>query len=149
MKNLIRLTAIFSGILFICLTQSCTKNNDDDVIGPKEELIGRYWYINRVQLRLYNGNTFLKDTIIPFNGKPLNYVDFSGNAFKYCFNTASVDAGSYAFKGIDSVIATTPANVYRWKILTLTKQLFTVVSTSSNDPDFPGMKVERYQTWVP
>ena len=149
MKNFISLTAILATLLFTSVVQtSCTKKPEDPT-GPKEELAPRKWIINRIQLRLYSGSTFLKDTILPYNPKPSNFVDFSGGSFKYCYNTTTIDAGTYQFKGTDSLIATTPANTYNWKMLTLTKELFTVVSSSSNDPAFPGLRVERYQTWVP
>ena len=116
---------------------------------PKEQQVVGTWSINRIQLRLYYSGIFYKDTIIPQIALPTNFVSFDAtNNFQYCFNSAAIDNGAYQFIGADSLISTTPSNIYRWKMLTLTDVLFTVMSTSTNDPAFPGAKVETYQTFV-
>ncbi len=150
MKTFIPLAAIITGALFLSLcTTSCSKS-DEDHSGPKEQLIARKWSINRIQLKLYSGSTFVKDTILKQTPHPQNFVTFgTDGSFEYRFNTTTSDLGTYTFKGADSVIASSAPGAYRWKMLTITDQLFTVMSTSSNDPNFPGYKVERYQTFVP
>jgi len=116
---------------------------------PKEEQAIGQWSINRIQLRLYYNNVFAKDTILQAKSLPKNFVQFdSPSGFQYCFSSTTIDAGTYQWKGADSLIATTPSKIYRWKMLTLTDVLFTVMSTSTNDPAFPGAKVETYQTFV-
>ena len=102
-----------------------------------------------MQLRLYYGGVFSKDTIIKQTPKPENFVNFSADAgFEYKFNSSTSDIGTYQFASIDSVISNTPAKIYRWKMLTLTNTLFTTVSTSNNNPSFPGATVETYYTLV-
>ena len=148
MKNLAPVAAAFAGLLFWCIIlTSCSKTTDSSTI-PKEQLIVGNWNINRIQLKLFYGGTFYKDTILPQTPMPVNYVKFdaAGN-FEYKFNTSVADVGTYQFKGTDSVISTAAAKTYRWKILTLTDVLFTVMNTSTN-PSFPGATVEAYQTLV-
>lgn len=126
---------------------SCTKTEDTSTV-PKEQLVIGKWNINRMQLRLFYGGTFLKDTIIPQTPHPENFVQFqAGGSFEYRFNTTTSDFGTYQFIGADSVISNVTTKVYRWKMLTLTNQLFTVMNTSTN-PSFPGATVETYQTFV-
>ena len=116
---------------------------------PKEEQSIGQWNINRIQLRIYYNNVFSKDTIVPQKYLPKNFVQFDApDAFQYCFSSTTINSGTYQWKGTDSLIATTPSKIYRWKMLTLTDVLFTVMSTSTNDPAFPGAKVETYQTFV-
>lgn len=150
MKTFIPLTAFFTGALFLCLVNtSCKKEENKDAGKPKEQLVARKWSINRIQLRLYSGTTFVKDTIIKQTPHPTNIVSLGADgSFEYRFNTTASDMGTYVWKGADSIIATSSPNAYRWKLLTLTSELFTVVSTGT-DPAFPGYKVERYQTFVP
>ena len=126
---------------------SCTKTEDTSTV-PKEQLVIGKWNINRMQLRLFYGGTFLKDTIIPQTPHPENFVQFqAGGSFEYRFNTTTSDFGTYQFIGADSVISNVTTKVYRWKMLILTNQLFTVMNTST-DPSFPGATVETYQTFV-
>ncbi len=140
--------AVIAGI-FICivLNFSCSKS-EDTTTQPKEQLVQGHWNINRVQLRLYQGGTFVKDTIIHQTPMPENYVQFgaAGN-FEYRFNKPGSDVGTYQFVGADSVISNVTSKIYRWKLLTLTNVLFTVMNTST-DPDHPGATVETYQTFV-
>lgn len=148
MKNLITAAVLLTFVITISCFSSCTKP-DTSSDKPKEELVMGQWSINRIQLRLYYSGIFYKDTIIPQVYLPKNFVEFdAGNNFQYCFNSSTINTGTYQFSGADSVISTTPSNIYRWKMLTLTDVLFTVMSTSTNDPAFPGAKVETYQTFV-
>jgi len=142
---LIATAGLFSIILF---TNSCAKP-DHSADLPKEQQVVGSWWINRIQLRIYSGSgVFLKDTIIKQTPKPKNYVEFDANGgFKYQFNTTSPDQGTYQFVGSDSVVSNSIPQNYRWKMLTLTNVLFTVVSTGT-DPAYPGNIVERYQTFV-
>ena len=147
MKNLISIVVLFTGILlFSCFISSCTKD-DTNSNKPKEQQVVGTWSINRVQLKLYYGGTFLKDTIVQQSYHP-NYVKFDGNGnFEYKFNQPAADVGTYQFAGADSVISNVTSKIYRWKMLTLTDVLFTVMNTST-DPAFPGATVETYQTFV-
>jgi hypothetical protein len=149
MKNLYSATLLFVGIVIAsCFTTSCTKP-DTSSDKPKEELVLGYWAIQRVQLKIYYNNVFFKDTIPKQNSVPKNYVQFDpGKDFQYLLSAPVANQGTYEFKGADSLIATTPSKIYRWKMLTLTDLLFTVMSTSTNDPAYPGAKVETYQTFV-
>lgn len=149
MKTFIPLTAVTTAALFLCLFTSCKKDDATDHSGPKETLIVRQWSINRIQLKLFNGSTFVKDTILKQTPKPKNFVSFGADmSFEYCFNTTTKDPGTYVFKGADSIIATAASGIYRWKLLMLTDQIFTTMTTTNNDPQFPGYKVERYYTLV-
>ncbi len=149
MKNLIRGSLLFSSIVILsCFATSCAKP-DTSSDKPKEQQVISEWWIERVQLKIYYNNVFLKDTIINRAPTPKNFVQFdANNSFKYCFNSYTINAGTYQFVGTDSLIATTPSKIYSWKMLTLTDEIFTVVSTSTNDPAFPGAKVETYQTFA-
>jgi hypothetical protein len=149
MKNLITASVLSLGIVILsCTISSCTKpDNSSDA--PKEQLVLGTWMINRVQLRIYYNNVFTKDTIVPNKALPKNFVQFDATSnFQYCYNSATINNGSYQWKGADSLISTTTSKTYRWKMLTLTDVLFTVMNTSTNDPAFPGAKVETYQTFV-
>jgi hypothetical protein len=137
------IASLFSMII---ISNSCAKPDHSQDLPKEEQVIGT-WSINRVQLRLYSGNVFVKDTILTLKQHP-NYVKFnSGNSFEYKCNSALPDEGAYQFVGADSVVSSSIPNSYRWKMLTLTNSLFTVVNTGT-DPAFPGYKVERYQTFV-
>ena len=149
MKNLITASVLFTGIVLLsCFSSSCAKP-DTSSDKPKEQQVLGQWYIERVKLKIYYSNVFFKDTIIYRAPKPKNFVQFDANSsFQYCFNSYTIDAGTYQFVGAESLIATTPSKIYRWKTLTLTADIFTVVNTSTNDPAFPGAKVETYQTFA-
>jgi len=146
MKNLIAGSVLCTAI--ICLF-SCAKVDNGGVDKPKETLIQGSWSINRIQLKIYYNGVFNKDSIVKQKALPKNYVQFDGGTdFYYCFNSATINSGTYQLKGADSLISVTPSKTYRWKTLTLTNNLFTVMSTSTTDPGFPGAKVETYQTFV-
>ena len=147
MKTLFTLIFVIAGLFSITiLSNSCAKP-DLSADLPKEQQVVGTWSINRIQLKLYSGSVFLKDTILKQTNYP-NYVKFdaAGN-FEYKFNSASPDLGTYQFVGADSVASNSIPKNYRWKMLTLTTVLFTVVSAGT-DPAFPGLNVERYQTFV-
>jgi hypothetical protein len=148
MKNYVPAAIVFAGLFLVnTMNSSCSKKSDSTT-EPKEQLIVRKWSINRIQLRLYYNGVFSKDTIIPQTPMPENFVSFdaTGN-FEYRFNTSTSDIGTYQFVGADSVISNVTTKVYRWKMLTLTDEIFTVMNTSTS-PSFPGATVETYQTFV-
>ena len=147
MKNLISVMVLFMGIIvFSCFISSCTKENAN-IDKPKEQQVIGTWSINRVQLKLYYGGVFFKDTIVAQTTYP-NYVKFESNgSFEYKFNKPAADVGTYLFTGADSVVSNVTSKIYRWKMLTLTDVLFTVMNTST-DPAYPGATVETYQTFV-
>mgnify|MGYP003478505502 FL=1 len=147
MKNIYRAILLFAGLFSaITVLNSCAKP-DHSADLPKEQQIVGQWGINRVQLKLYSGSTFLKDTIVPNTPKPKNYIIFGADgSFEYKYNTITSNTGTYQFAGTDSLIAITPGTTYKWKMLTMTNVLFTQVNTSTSDPAFPGLKVETYYT---
>ncbi|MGF2413316.1 hypothetical protein [Ferruginibacter sp.] len=148
MKNLIAVPVLFVSIIILSCLSSCNKP-DTSPDKPREQQVVGEWFIERIQLKIYYNNVFAKDTIIARAPKPKNFALFdASNSFAYCFNSYTTDAGTYQFKGTDSLICTTPSKIYHWKTLTLTADIFTVVSTSTNDPAFPGAKVETYQTFA-
>ena len=133
--------------LLLIIAGSCKKTTDSSSI-PRSQLIMGKWNINRMQLKLSYGGDFVKDTIIPQMPAPENFVQFTPVAnFEYRFNSTTSDIGTYQFVSPDSLISNVTSKIYRWKILTMTNQLFTVVNTSSS-PSFPGATVETYQTFV-
>ncbi|HMC98544.1 MAG TPA: hypothetical protein VKH37_00275, partial [Ferruginibacter sp.] len=121
---------------------------DDGANASVDQLITGHWNINRIQLRLYYNGVFSKDTIIKQTPKPENFVDLgSGGGFEYRFNTSTSDVGTYELIHSDSLNSYTATKTYKWKILTITPVLFTVMSTGT-DPAFPGATVETYHTLV-
>ena len=149
MKSCVSAAMVFAGLLFLtAFNTSCSKAIADSSSKPKEQLVVGKWNINRIQLRLYYGGVFTKDTIVKQTPMPENFVKFeaAGN-FEYRFNKSTSDFGTYQFVGADSVISDVVTKVYRWKMLTLTDVLFTVMNTST-DPAYPGATVETYQTFV-
>lgn len=106
------------------------------------------WVINRVQLKIFQNNVFVKDTIIKSNPKPANIVRFDANGgFEYKLNSTTSDIGTYEFVGSGKLITNSSPKSYDWTMITLTDVLFTLVSKGS-DPAFPGAYVERYQTFT-
>jgi hypothetical protein len=148
MKNFTPVT-LLSALFILCIAVTSCKKEEAAVNKPLAAVSGR-WFIERIQLRLYNGSVFVKDSIVPRAPKGSNFLDMDDatKAFQYRFNSYTTDIGTYVLKGTDSIIATTPANVYRWKMLTLTDEIFTARNVRSNDPSFPGMKVETYYTFA-
>lgn len=130
----------------IIVSNSCSKPDHSADLPKEQQVVGK-WDINRIQLKIYTSGVFVKDTIVPQTRYP-NYVNFeAGGGFQYKFNAATPDAGTYQFIGADSLVSNSLPNSYRWKMLTLTDVLFTVVNTTT-DPAYPGSVVERYQTFV-
>ncbi len=147
MKNF-TLVTVLSGILFLSfIITSCTKTEAEGN-KPVEAIAGK-WAIERIQLKIYYGGVFFKDTIVPRKPQRENFVQFDDptKGFQYRFNSAVTDVGTYTLKSTDSIISTA-SNIYRWKMLTLTDVLFTARNTNTNDPAFPGATVETYYTFV-
>lgn len=135
--------SLFSLVIFI---SSCAKDTSTTL--PKEQLVVGKWVINRVQLKIYQNNVFVKDTIIKSTPKPANFVQFGDDgAFEYKLNSTTSDIGTYEFSGPGTLITNSIPKSYNWTMITLTDVLFTVVSKGS-DPAFPGAYVERYQTFT-
>lgn len=149
MKNPIQAISIFcftlvSSILII----SCSKVDPSPLL-TKEEGVPYKWLINRVQLNIFTNGVLVKDTIIPRSPKPSNYIDFkTGGNFEYRFNTNYSNFGTYQLAGADSIIAVTPTFTYKFKILTLTNNLLTTCTTSTNHPSYPGSVVQTYHTLI-
>lgn len=147
MKNF-TLVTVLSGILLLSIITTSCKKTEQEGNKPLTAIAGR-WDINRIQLKIYYGGVFFKDSIIPRQPQKENFVKFDDptKAFQYRFNSAVTDIGTYTLQGNDSIISTA-SKVYNWKMLTLTDVLFTARSTSSSDPSFPGATVETYYTFV-
>ena len=139
--------AVFCALVLLSTLSSCTK--DETATKPKEQLIVGNWEINRIQLRVYYGGIFAKDTILAQSPRPKNYVNFGASGeFAYKFNSETLNTGTFQFKGADSVIADSKPNAKRFKLLTLTNDLLTLKNTNSNDPMFPGAMVDTYHTLI-
>lgn len=148
MKSLCTALVVFAGLLTVSVFSNSCAKADHSADLPKEQQVVGLWSINRIQLRIYTGGVFIKDTIVQQTPHPVNFVQFdaAGN-IEYKFNTYTSDIGTYQFVGSDSLISNTTSQIYRWKMLTLTNVLFTVVTTTT-DPSYPGSVIERYQTFV-
>jgi hypothetical protein len=148
MKTFFTPLVVIAGLFsVIIITNSCAKPDHSADLPKEQQIVGK-WSINRIQLKLYSGSVFIKDTIIPQYPKPENFASFDNDlGFTYRFNSTVSDVGDYKFKGSDSVISNSLPKSYRWKILMLTNTLFTVVNKGT-DPAFPGYTVERYHTFV-
>jgi hypothetical protein len=134
---------LFSLSIFI---GSCAKDTSTSL--PKEQLVVGKWVINRVQLKVYQNNVFVKDSIIKSTPKPANFVQFDANgSFEYKLNSTTSDMGTYEFSGPSTLITNSSPKSYNWTMITLTDVLFTVV-TKGPDAAFPGTYVERYQTFT-
>lgn len=147
MKNFTSVIVLVGIMFYNLLISSCSKQ---EVAANKPlDAIAAKWSINRIQLKLYYSGIFLKDSIIPRNAQGENFVQFdiATKVFQYRFNSTITDVGTYVLKGADSIISTTPSKIYNWKMLTLTDELFTAISTSTTDPSFPGATVETYYTF--
>lgn len=141
--NLLLTAGLFSLAIFI---GSCAKDTSTSL--PKEQLVVGKWVINRVQLKIYQNNVFVKDTIIKSTPKPANFVQFGEDGtFEYKLNSTISDIGTYEFSGPGNLVTNSSPKSYNWTMITLTDVLFTVVSKGS-DPAFPGAYVERYQTFT-
>ncbi len=147
MKNCTRLI-VFCAIL-LCFNTLCSCKKDEVISKSKEELIVGNWEINRIQLRVYYGGVFAKDTILRQSPRPKNYVTFGANgSYNYKWNSETEDVGTYQLKGVDSVITNAKPDEHRYKLLTLTNDLLTLKNTSTNNPIFPGATVETYHTLI-
>lgn len=148
MRNYTSVVVVFSMLFLIAISNtSCNKTQVGSGL-TQEQIIPGHWNINRIQLRLYYNGVFAKDTILKQTPKPENFVDFGASGgFEYRFNTSTSNTGTYEIIHGDSVISYTAGKVYRWKILTVIPELFTVMSTGT-DPAFPGATVETYHTLV-
>jgi len=148
MKTPIAALLIISGLFSVSVIFSSCAKADHSADLPKEQQVVGSWFINRIQLKIYSGGVFIKDTIIPQTPKPKNFVSFdAAGGFEYRFNSTTSDIGSYSFVGNDSIVSTSAPKNHRWKMLTLTNKLFTVV-TKTTDPAYPGAVVEEYHTFI-
>ncbi|MEP7239209.1 MAG: hypothetical protein ABI685_15120, partial [Ferruginibacter sp.] len=85
------------------ITNSCAKADHSADLPKEQQVVGK-WSINRIQLRLYSGTTFIKDTILPNVPKPENFVRFdSDGKFEYRFNKSTSDLGTYEFPSAGSL----------------------------------------------
>jgi hypothetical protein len=146
MKNF-TLVTVLSGILLSSLFLSSCEKTEAATNKPIEAVAGN-WDINRVQVKIYYSGVFFKDSILSNGGA--NHITFDNGTqlFTYKYKSPATEVGTYITKGTDSVIATTNVTTRRWKMLTLTDNLFTARNTSNNDPAFPGATVETYYTFV-
>jgi hypothetical protein len=149
MKISFKAIVLTAGLFLVTLLFIACAKPDHSMDKPKEQQVIGEWYINRIELNVFSGSTLIKDSILPRTPKPKNVVSFDDNGgFKYQYNSTTVNVGTYSFVGADGIVSVTPATTFNWKILTLTNVLFTVKSTSTNDPAFPGCTVNTYHTFV-
>ncbi|MEO7307540.1 MAG: hypothetical protein ABIR78_01385 [Ferruginibacter sp.] len=149
MKTSFKAIVLAAGLFLVTLLFiSCAKPDHSADLPKQQQVVGE-WYINRIELNVFSGSVLIKDSILPRTPKPKNTVEFDANGgFKYQFNSTTVNIGTYQFVGNDGIVSVTPAVTFNWKMLTLTNVLFTVKSTSTNDPAFPGCTVNTYHTFV-
>ena len=129
------------------LSNSCAKPDHSSDLPKEQQVIGT-WGINRIQLKIFQNGVFVKDSILKPSPKPKNFVQLQPDgAFEYKYNSSTSDIGTYEFTGSSELSTRSNPKSYTWTMLTLTNELFTVVSKGS-DPAFPGAYVERYQTFT-
>ncbi len=139
---------IIAGLISLSVISNSCAKADHSADLPKEQQVVGKWNINRIQLKIFVGGVFVKDTILKQTPKPENFVSFTATGgFEYRFNTNTSDIGTYEFASGGKLITNSSPKTYDWTTLTLTNVLFTVVSKGT-DPAFPGAYVERYQTFV-
>jgi hypothetical protein len=148
MKTTYTYMLLIAGLFSLCFfINSCAKPGTSADKPKEEQVIGK-WKINRVQLKIFSDDVFVKDSIIKSAPKPENFVNFgAGGNFEYKFNNSGSDVGTYSFAGSSVVVSNSAPKSYSWTMLTLTESLFTVVSKGT-DPAFPNCYVERYQTFI-
>lgn len=147
MKNF-TIRIILTALIFTsAITLFSCKKDEQEPNKPIETTIGQ-WTVIRVQKKIFYGNVFFKDTILPaYTGGTPYFVKIESNGnFTYSYKPV-YDAGTYTFKGSDSLIANTSGGAYNWKLLTIIDEIFTAMNTNSADPAFPGAKVETYYTF--
>jgi hypothetical protein len=148
MKSFTSLAFLCASFLITSVFTSCEKD-EAAATKSKEQLIVGTWEINRIQLKVFYGGVFTRDTILKQNPRPKNYITFgAAGEFAYKWNLEALDAGSFQFKGADSIITTAIPDAHRFKLLTLTDDLLTLKNTYSNEPLFPGATVEKYHTLI-
>lgn len=127
---------------------SCSK--DDEALPPKEQLLTGEWKIHTIQQKAYIGSALIKDTIFKRNPRPVNIARFgdNGGSFEFKYNNSSSETGSYTWKGADSLICDVGTKIYRWKMLTLVRELLTTTSKTNSDPAYPGATVYTYYTFI-
>ncbi|MBP6430581.1 MAG: hypothetical protein KA319_02355 [Ferruginibacter sp.] len=135
-------------VLFLSTLSSCEKD-ESIATRSKDQLIVGNWEINRIQLKIFQGGVFVKDTILKQNPRPKNYVMFgSGGNFEYKWNLEATDKGTYQLKGADSIITNAIPDAHRFKLLMLTEDLLTLKTTCTDEPMFTGSVVEKYYTLI-
>jgi hypothetical protein len=143
------LVIVFCTILLSGSTLTSCDKDENAPTRSKEQLIVGTWEINRLQLKVFYNGVFTRDTILKQNPRPKNYVNFgAGGEFAYKWNLEALDAGTFQFKGADSIITNAIPDAHRFKLLTLTEDLLTLKNTYSNEPLFPGATVEKYHTLI-
>ncbi len=107
------------------------------------------WIINSIRLKVYNGSTLIKDSLVPWKPVKKNFVNFDGiSKVDYCYNSASTKTGEYKLMGADSIHLTLIGDIRDWKILLLTTTNFNIETTSNNNTSFPGSTVITYQGFI-
>jgi hypothetical protein len=148
MKSFTLFALLCASFFITSLFTSCEKD-ETAATKSKEQLIVGTWEINRIQLKVYYGGVFTRDTILRQNPRPKNYVVFGGAGnFEYKWNLEATDKGTYQFKGADSIVTNAIPDAHCFKLLTLTEDLLTLKNTYSNEPLFPGATVEKFHTLI-
>lgn len=148
MKTILPVRTLLATLALGFSLVSCSK--DEDALPPKEQLIVGEWKIHTIQQKVYMGSTLVKDTIWKRNPRPVNIAVFgeSGGSFEFKYNNSGSETGSYNWKGSDSLICDVTGKSYRWKLLTITRELLTTSNKTTNDPAYPGTTVNTYYTFI-
>lgn len=135
------------GIAFSVTFISCKKGIKDPVTLDKA---AGHWNIHGVRYYIYYGTPEPKDSTVPNNGKPINYVNFDGESqLQYCFNSYDTYPGQYAFMGSDSISININNETTKWKIMLLTSTNFNIQRTLTDKSNFPGAsEVIMYQGFI-
>lgn len=148
MKAILPVTALLATLVLGFSLVSCSK--DEDALPPKEQLIMGEWKIHTIQQKVYMGSTLVKDTIWKRNPRPVNIAVFgeNGGDFQFKYNNSGSETGTYNWKGADSLICDVTGKTYRWKMLTITRELLTTSNKTTADPNYPGATVNTYYTFI-
>ena len=134
-------------LLCLALLAGCAKKGIIDPV-TKDQAAGK-WTIHGVRYQVFTGSPTPKDSSIPWQPNPENFVSFDGvSSLQYSYNSPVVWSGDYSYIGTDSISISVDHKTTRWKILLLTATNFNIESTSTNNPAFPGATVVTYQGFI-
>jgi len=135
------------GGLFLSAFSGCAKPGIKEPV-TLDKAAGN-WTIHSIRLKVYNGSSLIKDSLVPWKPVKTNYVNFDGvSKVDYCYNSAATKTGEYKLMGEDSIHMTLTNDIRSWKILLLTSTNFNIETTSNSNTSFPGSTVITYQGFI-